>query len=129
MKILPLLSSVLAVTLAISPAIPLFNSPAVAQATQGGAMSQLNLTTAQQQKLQKIYESSNQRMAKVFTPEQLAQLKAARQQNQQPNLNLTNKQKEQIQTIYKDTRTQIDAVLTPDQKKKLQQMYSDKTKK
>ncbi len=129
MKIISLLSGLLAVTVTISPAIPLFNSPAIAQKNPGAEMPKLNLTNDQQQKLQKIYESSNQRMAKVFTAEQIAQIKAAREKNQQPNLNLSNKQKEQIQAIYKDTRSQIESVLTPAQKKQLQQMQSNKSKK
>lgn len=129
MKIFPLLSGVLAITLAVSPVILLFNSPVAAQMDQNGGMSKLNLTNAQKQKLQKIYESSNQRMSKVFTPEQISQIKAARQQNQSPKLNLSNKQKDQIQAIYKDTKTQIEAVLTAAQKKQLQEMYSNSNKK
>ncbi|MHC5722451.1 MAG: P pilus assembly/Cpx signaling pathway, periplasmic inhibitor/zinc-resistance associated protein, partial [Nostoc sp.] len=63
--------------------------PLLAQAQQnshkkeGDRWAKLNLTDAQKQQLRQIEKDSRQQIEGVYTPQQLAQLKAARTQHQQ----------------------------------------------
>jgi Spy/CpxP family protein refolding chaperone len=111
--------------------------PLLAQAQQnshkkeGGRWAKLNLTDAQKQQLRQIEKDSRQQIEGVYTPQQLAQLKAARTQHQQgqhtnrrdvmKSLNLTDSQKAQIKQIITAQKAKMDSVFTPEQRQQLEQ--------
>lgn len=111
--------------------------PLVAQAQQnphkkeGGRWAKLNLTDAQKQQLRQIEKDSRQQIEGVYTPQQLAQLKAARTEHKEgqhanrrdvmKSLNLTDSQKAQIKQIREAQKAKMDTVFTPEQKQQLEQ--------
>ena len=125
-----------ALALALAYAAPML--PVVAQ-TPTAPMGQhhkrgvnLNLTADQKAQLKQIHESTRSQIDAVLTPEQKAQLAAAKQQRQQgqsgqkprgvwASLNLTADQKAKIQAIRQDAKQKMDAVLTADQRQQLEQ--------
>lgn len=94
-----------------------------------GPMERLGLTDAQKSQIQEIHRKTRAEMEKVFTPEQLQTLKAARQNRQNgdnrrnvmSSLNLTQNQKDQLRQIRESEKTQIDGILTPEQRQQMQQ--------
>ncbi|MBW4579064.1 MAG: hypothetical protein KME42_05740 [Tildeniella nuda ZEHNDER 1965/U140] len=92
----------------------------------------LNLTDDQKAQLKQIRESTRSQIESILTPEQKAQLDAAKQQRQSgqrgqkvrgmwASLNLTADQKAQIKTIRQDAKQKMDAVLTAEQRQQLEQ--------
>lgn len=126
-----------ALAIALSYAAPML--PVVAQSPTPSAAGQyqkrgvnLNLTADQKAQLKQIRESTRTKIEAILTPEQKAQLAAAKQQRQQgqrgqkargmwASLNLTADQKAQIKSIRQDAKQQMDAVLTAEQRQQLEQ--------
>lgn len=141
-KLMSVFASLVAVSVVAVPftvkadAIP-NGQPLLAQAQQnshkkeGGRWAKLNLTDAQKQQLRQIEKDSRQQIEGVYTPQQLAQLKAARTQHQQgqhtnrrdvmKSLNLTDSQKAQIKQIITAQKAKMDSVFTPEQRQQLEQ--------
>ncbi|MCC5605350.1 P pilus assembly/Cpx signaling pathway, periplasmic inhibitor/zinc-resistance associated protein [Nostoc sp. CHAB 5834] len=106
-----------------------------------GPWKELGLTDAQKTQIQAIKRDSRTKMEAVFTPEQKAQLEAAKQARQAQrqagqgqsqsgqrrgkggyaDLNLSEAQKTQIRQIRESEKQQIQAVLTPEQRQKIEQ--------
>lgn len=141
-KLMSIFAGVVAVSVVAVPFIVKADAihngqPLLAQAQQnfhkkeGGRWAKLNLTDAQKQQLGQIEKDSRQQIEGVYTPQQLAQLKAARTQHQQgqyanrrdvmKSLNLTDSQKAQIKQIREAQKAKMDSVLTPEQRQQLEQ--------
>jgi protein CpxP len=141
-KLMSVLASVVAVSVVAVPflvkADAIHNGqPLLAQAEQnshkkeGDRWAKLNLTDAQKQQLRQIEKDSRQQIEGVYTPQQLAQIKAARTQHQQgqhtnrrdvmKSLNLTDSQKAQIKQIITAQKAKMDSVFTPQQRQQLEQ--------
>ncbi|MBW4690509.1 MAG: hypothetical protein KME27_01945 [Lyngbya sp. HA4199-MV5] len=132
-----LLPGALALALSlVTPMLPVgAQSPAPAADQYQKRGVNLNLTDEQKAQLKQIRESTRSQIDAVLTPEQKAQLAAAKQQRQegQPgqrakkargvwaSLNLTADQKTKIQAIRQDAKQQMDTVLTPEQRQQLEQ--------
>ncbi|MBW4472364.1 MAG: hypothetical protein KME45_18620 [Stenomitos rutilans HA7619-LM2] len=132
-----LLPGALALALSfVAPMLPVgaqSPSPSAGQYQKRGV--NLNLTAEQKAQLKQIRESTRSQIDAVLTPEQKAQIAAAKQQRQagQPgqrvkkargvwaSLNLSADQKAKIQAIRQDAKQQRDAVLTPEQRQQLEQ--------
>lgn len=141
-KLMSVVASVVAVSVVAVPFIVKADAihngqPLLAQAQQnshkkeGDRWAKLNLTDAQKQQLRQIEKDSRQQIEGVYTPQQLAQLKAARTQHQQgqhtnrrdvmKSLNLTDSQKAQIKQIRTAQKAKMDSVFTPEQRQQLEQ--------
>lgn len=136
-KRLFLLPGALALALAYAtPMLPVAAqtpAPSVGQHPKRGV--NLNLTADQKAQLKQIRESTRSQIEAVLTPEQKAQIAAAKQQRQpgQPgqrvkkargmwaSLNLTDDQKAKIRAIRQEAKQQMDKVLTPEQRQQLEQ--------
>lgn len=85
----------------------------------------LNLTPEQDAQIKQIREAAKAQMDAILTPEQKAQLDAARSQGEKrqsrPSLNLTEQQKAQLKQIREATQQQIQSILTTEQKQQLEQ--------
>ena len=91
-----------------------------------GGWQKLNLSDAQKAQMKSIRESAKARSQSVFTEEQRAIMKQARESGDRKgvrkSLNLTADQKAQLKAIAEDTKTQVQSVLTPEQKQQLELM-------
>jgi Spy/CpxP family protein refolding chaperone len=126
-KFLPLLAIVIA-----APAFAnrrYFNhnaAPTQIAAGMGRHMGDLNLTAAQQTKMEQLRTATRAQIDAVLTPEQrqkFAQIKAQRQANKQgrKGMNLTADQKTQLKAIRETNRQQFKAILTPAQQAQIGQ--------
>jgi periplasmic protein CpxP/Spy len=127
-KFLPLLAIVIA-----APAFAnsrYFNhnaaSTQIAAGEMGRHMGDLNLTAAQQTKIEQLRTATRAQIDAVLTPEQrqkFAQIKAQRQANKQgrKGMNLTADQKTQLKAIRETNRQQFKAILTPAQQAQIGQ--------
>lgn len=103
-----------------------------AQAQQSGmpdtsTPSALKLTSEQKTKIKEIQENYRSKIENILTNDQKNQLKAAREQGQEPrtlmqSLNLTDNQKQQLKTLRQSQRQELENVLTDEQKQQLQGM-------
>ncbi|MGE5659916.1 MAG: hypothetical protein ACM37W_25270 [Actinomycetota bacterium] len=84
----------------------------------------LNLSDAQKAQIQQIQEAARQKINAVYTSEQQAQIRTARQQHQKVKLTLSAEQKTQIQAINQETQRLMKGVLTAEQQQKLQAQHS-----
>jgi protein CpxP len=136
--------AVQAQTRAVSPQRAQSLRMQVAQRGGGlGGFARLNLTEAQKAQMQTIQTNTRNQIEAILTPEQKAQLQAAKEarqtqrqagqgqrqarQGQRPqkgfaNLNLTEQQKTQMRQIHQTSREQMLAVLTPQQRQQLEEM-------
>ncbi len=119
----------------------LLGAPMIAQGVQarqpgeGNRMErmvkELNLTDAQQAQLKQMHESHHAEMQAVFTSEQKALLKAAKEGKKgdrrevMKSLNLSDSQKAQIKAIRDRQRQDFESILTPEQKQKLAQKKTE----
>jgi|UPI000373043C Spy/CpxP family protein refolding chaperone len=92
-----------------------------------GKINSLGLTDAQKAQIAAIRRQAQAQIEAILTPQQLEQLKTARQNRQikhqvWQNLNLTEEQKNRIREIRQAQKSQIEAILTPEQKQQLQQL-------
>lgn len=120
----------IALILAAAPALPPFSEAAIAgpgrMGDRSGKLEQLNLTEAQKTEMTRIRENTRQQMQAVFTPEQQAQMRQAREQRQRPDITLTDAQKTQLRAIHEESRRQMQSVLTEQQQQQLEQMRSNR---
>lgn len=143
-KLIPMLAGLVTLSVVVVPfavkADAIYNGqPLVAQAQDNSRMgkgpwAQLNLTDAQKQQMRQLKEETQNLIKDVLTPEQQAQVAAARQQNQpgqnrqrrnmMKSLNLTEAQKAKIKEIRQAQKAKMGAILTPEQQQQLQQMRS-----
>ncbi len=135
-KALPLIASVIAVTLTTVPlsasAQMLFNRASfmTAQAQgkpgYGAKFERLGLTDAQRTQIQAIMQEGRAAMANVLTPAQRQQWEAAKQSGNKRGvwreLNLTEAQRTQMRQIKESQQQRINAVLTEEQRQQLAQM-------
>ena len=148
-KLMPLFGGLLALSVASAPFIlkaqaETPDQPAHTQKTRQhhGMWDKLNLSDQQKSELKQIHNDIRNQIKAVFTPEQQAQLEAARQNRQanqanqanqagQPHrgkhsamaaLNLTDAQKAKIKAIKQEGKRRFEAVLTNAQKQQLEQM-------
>lgn len=125
-----------ALAIALSYAAPMLPVAAQTPTTPAGQYQKrgvnLNLSDDQKAQLKQIRESTRSQIESILTPEQKAQLDAAKQQRQPgqrgqkargiwASLNLTADQKAQIKTIRQDAKQKMDAVLTAEQRQQLEQ--------
>ena len=89
-----------------------------------GDWAKLNLSADQKAQIKSIRESAKARSQSVFTDEQRAIMKQARESGERngigKSLNLTADQKAQLKAIAQDTKTQVANILTPEQKQQLE---------
>lgn len=141
-----------ALAIALSYAVPMLpvaaqtqtQTPPAGQYPKRGV--KLNLTEAQKAQLKQIRQSTRSQMDAILTPEQKAQLNAAKQQRQQRQsgeqrqpgqkprdkwaaLNLTADQKARIQAVRQDAKQKMDAVLTAEQRQQLEQRRQQRPQK
>ncbi|XHX80743.1 MAG: hypothetical protein RBJ76_12660 [Stenomitos frigidus ULC029] len=144
-----------ALAIALSAAVPMLpvaaqtqtQTPPAGQYQKRGA--KLNLTEAQKAQLKQIREATRSQIDAILTPEQKAQLDAAKQQRQQRQagqpgqlgqpgqkprgkwaaLNLTADQKASMQAIRQDAKQKMDAVLTAEQRQQLEQRRQQRLQK
>ncbi len=142
-KLMPMLAGVIAVSVAATPLIVKAQAnsstqPVPTQSNQRyqGKWDKLNLSDQQKAQLRQIHDETRTQREAVFTPQQLEQLKAARQNYQTRQagqarqgkdsimaaLNLTDAQKAKLKEIKDAKKTRMQAVLTPEQQRQLQQM-------
>jgi Spy/CpxP family protein refolding chaperone len=145
-KLMPMLAGVFAISVAATPLIVKAQAnsstqPVPAQSNQRhqGKWDKLNLTDQQKAQLRQIHDETRTQMEAVFTPQQLEQLKAARQNHQagqarqagqsgqgkhsiMATLNLTDAQKAKLKEIKDSQKARMQAVFTPEQQQQLQQM-------
>lgn len=131
-------------------AAPLMTNIATADNGPGGKRGEriermaqkLNLTETQKAQLKTLHEQTKARMKAVLTPEQRAQMEAARaerqtakQNGERPKgkrpggkqgmfqkLNLSETQKTQMKQIRQDAKAARDKIFSPEQKAQLEQM-------
>ncbi|OKH53889.1 hypothetical protein NIES2101_09030 [Calothrix sp. HK-06] len=140
-KFMPFLVSAVALSVSVAPLIAKAGTihngrTLVAQAQQtpykkGGNWAKLNLSDTQKQQLRQIEQDTRKQIEAVYTPDQLATLKAAREQHKQgqhggrrdimKSLNLSDAQKAQIKQIREAQKAKMDSVFTSEQKQQLQQ--------
>ncbi len=94
---------------------------------QGGWKNKLNLTEDQKAQMQQIKESARADMQKIFTPEQLQKLEAAKASGEKKrgvwqSLNLTDAQKAEMKKVRESKKAQFEAILTDEQKAQMQEM-------
>ncbi|NDJ24561.1 P pilus assembly/Cpx signaling pathway, periplasmic inhibitor/zinc-resistance associated protein [Nostoc sp. B(2019)] len=140
----------LALTLTSIPfavqAEPTSSSPLLlAQVPKKGAWQELGLTDAQKNQIQTIRQNTRAQIEGILTPEQKAQLQAAKQERQAQRqagqgqrqagqrsrnkfaeLNLTEQQKTQMRQVWESSKQQMQAVLTPEQQAKLKQLQESR---
>ena len=142
-KLMPMLAGVFAISVAATPLMVKAQAnsstqPVPAQSNQRhqGKWDKLNLSDQQKAQLRQIHEETRTQMEAVFTPQQLEQLKAARQNHQARQagqarqgkdsimaaLNLTDAQKAKLKEIKDAQKARMQAVFTPEQQQQLQQM-------
>lgn len=145
-KLMPLLAGLITLSAVATPLLvkAQANTPAQAQPTQTtrqGKWDKLGLSDAQKQQLRQIHDEMRTEIYKtVLTPQQQAQLDAARQnrqagQNRQADqarqggkrgfmasLNLTDAQKAKMKEIKETYKPRFQAVFTPAQQQQMQQM-------
>lgn len=114
------------VTPVLALPIPTASGYQLAQLQQNNDRVRLNLTEAQQKKVDVIRANQRKQIAAILTPEQLTQFDKAIEAGQRPkqalrSLNLTEQQWDQIRAVSKTTRKEIEAVLTPEQRQLMQQ--------
>jgi len=113
------LAWVLSSVLAMGVVLPVLAQPAVRPAPTGemrGKWAALNLSDAQKEQLQQLRAKYRQQAQAILTPEQRAELEAARTEGRRPNkLNLSDAQKEQMRSLRTQGREEMLAVLTPEQ--------------
>ncbi|BAZ16616.1 hypothetical protein NIES4071_84940 [Calothrix sp. NIES-4071] len=140
-KLMPFLVGAVAFSVATVPLIVKADAihkgfPLIAQGEQtpykkGGNWANLNLTDTQKQQLRDIKQETRSLIEKVYTPDQLAKLEAAKSQRQQgqrtnrrelmQSLNLNEDQKARIKQIREAQKAKMDSVFTADQKRQLEQ--------
>ncbi|NJK59764.1 MAG: hypothetical protein HC918_05250 [Oscillatoriales cyanobacterium SM2_1_8] len=106
--------------LTMGTAMPALAQPAVRSAPvpgeSRGKWAALNLSDAQREQLQQLRAKYRQQMQAILTPEQRAEMEAARAEGRRPNsLNLSDAQKSQLQALRTQGREEMLAVLTPEQ--------------
>ncbi len=142
-KTLSLLMHAVAFSLAIASAVPVFaqSTTSTTSPQQHHDQNRLNLMADQQAKIKQIRQTERTTIDTILTPDQKAQLKAARQAHvgQSTNktqrgmhhdpfaaLNLTADQRSRIETAHRTAREQINALLTPQQKQQEQQLWQQR---
>jgi periplasmic protein CpxP/Spy len=151
-KLMPLLAnvvavSVLAVPFAAKASTINHGQPLLAQGGQGqtqgntrkhrGAWAKLNLSETQKQQMRDLHKETREKIQAVFTDEQKAKLKAAREQGRQgqnrqsrkdmmASLNLTEEQKATLKSIRQEQKAKMDSILSKEQKAQLEQMRSSR---
>jgi Spy/CpxP family protein refolding chaperone len=132
-----LLPSAIALALVAAPIFPVVaevsNAP-VLTAQKRGQKLNLNLTADQKARMKQIREATKAQMDAVFTPEQKAQLQAAKQQGTNRrevmrSLNLTEDQKNRLWAIREQSKQQFEAILTAEQQQQLQQRRQNRPMK
>jgi Spy/CpxP family protein refolding chaperone len=142
-----------ALAIALSYAVPMLPVAAQTPTPPAGQYQKrgvnLNLTEAQKAQLKQIRESARSQIDAILTPEQKAQLDAAKQQRQQRQpgeqgqsrqqgqkprgkwaaLNLTADQKARIQAVRQDAKQKMNAVLTAEQRQQLEQRRQQRPQK
>lgn len=139
-KLMPLLAGLITLSAVATPLLvkAQANTPAQAQPTQTTRQDKwdkLGLSDAQKQQLRQIRDEMRTEIYKtVLTPQQQAQLDAARQNRQadqarqggkrgfMASLNLTDAQKAKMKEIKETYKPRLQAVLTPAQQQQMQQM-------
>jgi len=144
-KLMPMLAGAIALSVVATPFIVNAQSGMSDQAQptnsrHQGKWDKLNLSDQQKAQLQQIKNDTRTQIEAVLTPQQLEQLKTARQNHQanqanQPGqghrgkhsamaaLNLTDAQKAKIKEIKDSQKARMQAILTPEQQQQLQQMH------
>jgi len=135
-KLLPLLAGVISLTLSamsIAPAFAQSSAPTAptTERTHGHWKNKLNLTAEQEQKMKQIRQASREQIDSILTPDQKAQLKAAKadQKNHHrgfASLNLSADQRTRIQAVMSASKQQMDAILTPEQRQQMEQMHQQR---
>jgi periplasmic protein CpxP/Spy len=148
-KLMPMFAGAIALSVVATPFLvkAQANGPDPAQPTRAhhqGKWDNLNLSDQQKQQLEQIRKDTRTQIEAVFTPQQLEQLKAARQNHQpgqapQPgqahqghrggfmaSLNLSDAQKAKIKEIMQAQKSRMQAVFTPAQQQQLQQMHQQR---
>lgn len=149
LKTLSLVAGAIALTLTTIPfavqAQPTSSSPLLlAQVPKKGPWQELGLTDAQKNQIQTIRQNTRTQIEGILTPEQKAQLEAAKQERQAQrqagqgqrqagqrsrnkfaDLNLTEQQKTQMRQVWESSKQQMQAVLTPEQQAKLKQFQEN----
>jgi periplasmic protein CpxP/Spy len=151
-KLMPLLASVVAVNVLAVPFVAKASAinhgqPLLAQGGQGqtqgntrknrGPWAKLNLSETQKQQMRDLHKETREKIQAVFTDEQKAKLKAAREQGRQgqnrlsrkdimASLNLTEGQKAKLKEIRQEQKAKMDGILSDVQKAQLEQMRSSR---
>jgi periplasmic protein CpxP/Spy len=148
-KLLPLLTGAIALSLSLASALPAFSQstekPPVPteqpteQPTERNRMPHhrnfLNLTSDQQAQMEQIHQNARSQIDNILTAEQKAQLESARENRGTPrrgenrgmpgrrfdSLNLTDEQRSQIESVRNTAREQMDAILTDEQRQQMEE--------
>ncbi len=134
MRLLPLFTGAIVLTLAISPGLPAFSQSTTPmsphQDSQKRPPNFLNLSPEQQAQIEEIHQNTRSQLDTILTADQRAQLQReapppeGRQGMGRPpfdSLNLTAEQRSQLEAVFRSTKEQLDAVLTPEQRQQVQQ--------
>lgn len=139
-KLMPLLAGVITLSAVATPFIlkaqaETPNQPAPTQRThqRQGKWDKLNLSDQQKEQMRQIHRDVRSQIEAVLTPQQLEQLKTARQKSQAGQapqgrrsvmavLSLSDEQRAKIKGIKQAQKRRFEAVLTANQKQQLEQM-------
>jgi periplasmic protein CpxP/Spy len=151
-KLMPLLANVVAVGVLAVPFVANASTinhgqSLLAQGGQGqtqensrkhkGPWAKLNLSETQKQQMRELQKETREKIQSVFTDEQKAKLKAAREQSRQgqnrqnrkdimASLNITEEQKAKIKEIRQEQKGKMNNILSDEQKTQLEQMRSSR---
>ena len=142
-KLMPLLAGVITLSAVATPFIvkaqaetPNQSAPTQTTPQRHGRWDKLNLSDQQKEQMRQIHKDVRSQIEAVLTPQQLEQLKTARQNRQadqagqdpqgrrsvMASLNLSDEQKAKIKDIKQAQKRRFEAVLTANQKQQLEQM-------
>ena len=139
-KLMPLLAGAIALSAVATPFIvkaqaetPNQSAPTQTTPQRQGRWNKLNLSDQQKEQMRQIHKDVRSQIEAVLTPQQLEQLKTARQNRQagqapqgrrsvMASLNLSDEQKAKIKDIKQAQKRRFEAVLTANQKQQLEQM-------
>lgn len=131
-KLLPILLSVIAFTMTVTPLAVKAETPLSQQSSaqvkqlKQKLLTGVELTDEQKDKLLQIRDDTRSQIENLLTDEQKDQFKVARQNGERmrsaiTSVNLSQEQKTELRNILKSSRDRVKAVLTPEQWEQVQQ--------